>query len=133
MEYYKSIQYNYGCMQIMEREQAHKIRKLFKLECRERNLSYKVENMERNISMLKEEYKKFLELKYNTVIHEKMGMRDIALELNMGKNRAYEPREKLVDDIARFNKNFGTKQGQSKTTLQGIKIYNSTMDMVKIQ
>lgn len=93
----------------MEREQAHKIRKLFKLECRERNLSYKVEKMERNISMLKEEYKKFLELKYNTVIHEKMGIRDIALELNMGKNRAYEPREKLVNDIARFNKNFGTK------------------------
>lgn len=98
-----------GCMQIMEREQAHKIRKLFKLECRERNLSYKVEKMERNISMLKEEYKKFLELKYNTVIHEKMGIRDIALELNMGKNRAHEPREKLVNDIARFNKNFGTK------------------------
>lgn len=93
----------------MEREQAHKIRKLFKLECRERNLSYKVENMERNISMLKEEYKKFLELKYNTVVYEKMGMRDIALELNMGKNRAYELREKLVNDIARFNKNFGTK------------------------
>ena len=93
----------------MEREQAHKIRKLFKLECRERNLSYKVENMARNIDMLKEEYKKFLELKYNTVVYEKMGMRDIALELNMGKNRAYELREKLVNDIARFNKNFGTK------------------------
>lgn len=93
----------------MEREQGHKIRKLFKLECRERNLSYKVENMARNIDMLKEEYKKFIELKYNTVIHEKMGMRDIALELNMGKNRAYELREKLVNDIARFNKNFGTE------------------------
>jgi len=93
----------------MEREQAHKIRKLFKLECRERNLSYKVENMRRNIEMLKLEYKKFLELKYNQVKYDRLGMRDIALELNMGKNKAYELREKLVNDIARFNKNFGTK------------------------
>lgn len=90
----------------MEKEQAHKIRKLFKLECRERNLSYKVENMRRNIEMLKPEYKKFLELKYNQVKYDKMGMRDIALELNMGKNKAYDLREALVNDIARFNRNW---------------------------
>ncbi|MEG2919099.1 MAG: hypothetical protein RR851_14335 [Clostridium sp.] len=91
----------------MEREQAHKIRKLFKLECRERNLSYKVENMERNIGMLKDEYKKFLDLKYNMAAHERMGMREIALELNMCKTKAYEVRENLVIDIARFNRNWG--------------------------
>ncbi|MFR1708944.1 MAG: transcriptional regulator [Clostridium sp.] len=93
----------------MEREQAHKIRKLFKLECIERNLSYKVENMSRNIEMLKPEYKKFLELKYNQVKYKKLGMRDIALELNMGKNKAYDLREELVNDIARFNRNWGIK------------------------
>ena len=93
----------------MEKEQAHKIRKLFKLECRERNLSYKVENMRRNIEMLKPEYRKFLELKYNKVKYDKLGMRDIALELNMGKNKAYDLRADLVNDIARFNRNFGTK------------------------
>ncbi len=65
--------------------------------------------MRRNIEMLKAEYKMFLELKYNQVKYDRLGMRDIALELNMGKNKAYELREKLVNDIARFNKNFGTK------------------------
>lgn len=91
----------------MEKEQVHKIRKLFKLECRERNLSYKVENMRRNIEMLKPEYKKFLELKYNQVKYDKLGMRDIALELNMGKNKAYDLREALINDIARFSKSWG--------------------------
>lgn len=92
----------------MIREQAHMIRKLFKLECRERNLSYKIENMRSNIDMLKPEYKKFIELKYNQVKYN-LGMRDIAIELNMGKNKAYDLREKLINNIARFNKNWGTK------------------------
>lgn len=60
--------------------------------------------MIRNIEMLKPEYKKFLELKY-----DKLDMRDTALELNMGKNKTYDLRKNLVNDIARFNRNFGTK------------------------
>ena len=86
----------------MEKEKAQRTKKLYKLKCEERNLIYRIEKVECNIGMLKGEYKKFLELKYNTAPGEKMGMRDIALELNMSKNKAYDLREELVRNIAEY-------------------------------
>ena len=86
----------------MEKEKAQRTKKLYKLKCEERNLIYRIEKVEGNIGMLKGEYKKFLELKYNTAPGEKMGMRDIALELNMSKNKVYDLREELVRNIAEY-------------------------------
>lgn len=86
----------------MEKEKAQRTKKLYKLKCEERNLIYRIEKVEGNIGMLKDEYKKFLELKYNTAPGEKMGMREIALELNMSKNKAYDLREELVRNIAEY-------------------------------
>lgn len=86
----------------MEKEKAQRTKKLYKLKCEERNLIYRIEKVEGNIGMLKDEYKKFLELKYNTAPGEKMGMREIALELNMSKNKAYDLREELVKNIAEY-------------------------------
>lgn len=86
----------------MEKEKAQRTKKLYKLQCEERNLIYKIEKVEGNIGMLKDEYKKFLELKYNRLPGEKIGMRDIALELNMSKNKAYELREDLIKNIAEY-------------------------------
>lgn len=89
----------------MEQETAQRINKLFKLECEERNLKYKIDKMERNICMLKPEYKEFLRLKYSIG----MGIREIALELNMCKNKAYDLREDLIKNIADYEQNWGTK------------------------
>ena len=86
----------------MEKEKAQRTKKLYKLKCEERNLIYKIEKVEGNIGMLKDEYKKFLELKYNILPGEKRGMRDIALELNMSKNKAYDLREDLIKNIAEY-------------------------------
>ena len=86
----------------MEKEKAQRTKKLYKLKCEERNLIYRIEKVEGNIGMLKGEYKKFLELKYNKVPGEKIGMRDIALELNMSKNKVYDLREELVKNIAEY-------------------------------
>lgn len=86
----------------MEREKAQRTKKLYKLKCEERNLIYKTEKMENNIEMLNSEYKKFLELKYNVTPGEKVSMRDIALELNINKNKAYELRETLIKNIAEY-------------------------------
>ena len=49
----------------MEKERAQRVRKLYKLQCEERNIIYKIEKIESNISMLNEECKSFIELKYN--------------------------------------------------------------------
>ena len=86
----------------MEKEKAQRTKKMYKLKCEERNLIYKIEKVEGNIGMLKDEYKKFLELKYNILPGEKRGMRDIALELNMSKNKAYDLREDLIRNIAEY-------------------------------
>ena len=86
----------------MEKERGQRVRKLYKLKCEERNLIYKIKKVESNIGMLNEEYKKFLELKYNVVPGIKRGMRDIALEMNMSKNKAYDLREELVRNIAEY-------------------------------
>lgn len=87
----------------MEKEKAQRTKKLFKLLCDERNLIYKIQKVERNIGMLNDEYKKFLELKYNRLPGERMGMREIAFEMNMCKSKAYELREKLIENIAKYN------------------------------
>ena len=67
-----------------------------KKELSARNMQYKTEKMKNNINMLNDEHKKFIELKYK----EKMGMRAIALELNMSKNTAYDLRENIVNSIS---------------------------------
>ena len=82
----------------MERELVKRIRNKYKLEAEERNLLYKISKLENNIEMLNEECKKFLKLKYK----DKLGMREIALEMNMSKNKVYDFRERLVEDIAQF-------------------------------
>lgn len=71
----------------MERERAQRTKKLYKLQCEKRNLIYKIEKVEGDIGMLKDKYKKFLDLKYNRVPGEKIGMGEIALEMNMSKNK----------------------------------------------
>ena len=80
----------------MEKERAQRVRKLYKLQCEERNLIYKIEKIESNISMLNEECKSFIELKYN----KGLGVREVALELNMSKNTAYGKRDELINSIA---------------------------------
>jgi len=80
----------------MEKERAQRVRKLYKLQCEERNLIYKIEKMENNISMLNEECKSFIELRYS----KGLGVREVALELNMSKNTAYGKRDELVKSIA---------------------------------
>ena len=80
----------------MEKERAQRVRKLYKLQCEERNLIYKIEKIEINISMLNEESKNFIELRYN----KGLGVRAVALELNMSKNTAYGKRAELINSIA---------------------------------
>lgn len=80
----------------MEKERAQRIRKLYKLQYEERNLIYKIEKIESNISMLNQECKNFIELRYN----KRLGVRDVALELNMSKNTAYGKRDELINSIA---------------------------------
>lgn len=82
----------------MERELVKRIRSKYKLEAEERNLMFKISKLENNIEMLNDECKKFLNLKYK----DKLGMREIALEMNMSKNKVYDFRERLVEDIAQF-------------------------------
>lgn len=94
----------------MEKEKAQRTKKLYKLLCRERDLVYSIEKLDNNIGMLNDECKRFLELKYNILPGEERGIREIAFEMNMSKNRAYELREELVKNIYQFNTlKFGTK------------------------
>lgn len=79
----------------LEREKAHNIRKLFKLECTERNLRNKIKKIESNINMLNEEYKKFIQLKYN----KELRVREVAIEMNMSKNAAYSLKDKIIESI----------------------------------
>ena len=88
----------------MEKEKADRTKELYELQSEERKLISRMDKLEYNISLLNYECKRFLDLKYNKYnqYNKCLGMREIALELNMCKNKAYDFRESLVKNIAEF-------------------------------
>ena len=88
----------------MEKEIARKIKKVFKLECKERDIRHKVNKMESNINMLNEEYQESINLKYNPSNRFKrtLSVREIADELCINKNKAYEHQDKIVENISKL-------------------------------
>lgn len=88
----------------LEKEKAHNIKRLYKLEEKERNLVYKVEKLEKNINELNDISKEFIELKYNPSNKYKriLSVREIAEELHMGKDAAYKLKDSVIESISLF-------------------------------
>lgn len=83
----------------LERELLHKKRKILKLHARIREMEEQIADMDYNISMLSEEYKRFLEWKYG----ERKSIDWIATEMYGGaRTTAYRKREELVESIAQW-------------------------------
>jgi len=83
----------------LERELIQKKKKILKLEARIREKEEQIADMDYNISMLSEEYKRFLEWKYG----ERKSIDWIATEMYGGaRTTAYRKREELVESIAQW-------------------------------
>lgn len=83
----------------LERELLHKKRKILKLHARIREKEEQIADMDYNISMLSEEYKRLIEWKYG----ENKSLAWIATEMYAGaRTTAYRKREEIVENIARW-------------------------------
>lgn len=82
----------------LEKELIYVRKRLYKKKARIRELERQINTMESNISMLSEENKRFLELKYG----DKKTIDEIAYILNMARATVYRKREELIEDIARW-------------------------------
>lgn len=83
----------------LEKELVHKKRKILKLNARIREKEEQITDMDYNISMLSEEYKRLLEWKYG----EGKSLDWIATEMYGGaRTTAYRKREELVESIAQW-------------------------------
>lgn len=84
----------------LERELIQKKKKILKLEARIREKEEQIADMDYNISMLSEEYKRFLEWKYG----ERKSIDWIATEMYGGaRTTAYRKRDELIESIAQWS------------------------------
>ena len=95
---------NEMCKQIerLEKEHVEKTKKLLKNKAKIRELERYIDYMDRNIRMLQEEDKRFLELKYG----DKKNILQISMRLNIAQATAYRKREELVEVIAEYENTF---------------------------
>lgn len=89
------------CKQIekLEREHVLVVKRIFKNKARIRELESFINNMERNIEMLNEEDKRFIELKYG----DKKNILQISLKMNMAQMTAYRKRDEIIKAIAEYD------------------------------
>ena len=95
---------NEMCKQIerLEKEHVEKTKKLLKNKAKIRELERYIDYMDRNIRMLQEEDKRFLELKYG----DKKNILQISMRLNIAQATAYRKREELIEVIAEYENTF---------------------------
>ncbi|MBS6503913.1 MAG: transcriptional regulator [Clostridium sp.] len=95
---------NEMCKQIerLEKEHVDKTKKILKNRSKIREMEGYIDYMDRNIRMLQEEDKRFLELKYG----DKKNILQISMRLNMAQATAYRKREELVEAIAEYENMF---------------------------
>lgn len=95
---------NEMCKQIerLEKEHVEKTKKLLKNKAKIRELERYIDYMDRNIRMLQEEDKRFLELKYG----DKKNILQISMRLNIAQATAYRKREEIVEVIAEYENTF---------------------------
>ena len=86
----------------LEREHLEKTKKILKYKSKLRDMERYIEYMKKNIDLLNEEDKRFLELKYG----DKKNILQISLKLNMAQATAYRKREELVEVIAEYENTF---------------------------
>lgn len=91
---------NEMCKQIerLEKEHVEKTKKILKSRAKLREIERYVDYMDRNIKMLQEEDKRFLELKYG----DKKNILQISMILNIAQATAYRKREELVEVVAEY-------------------------------
>lgn len=82
----------------LEREHVEKTKKILKYKSKLREIERYIEHMNKNIELLNEEDKRFLELKYG----DRNSILQISIKLNMAQATAYRKREELVEAIAEF-------------------------------
>lgn len=92
------------CKQIerLEKEHIDKAKKVLKNRSKIRDMERYIDYMDRNIRMLQEEDKRFLELKYG----DKKNILQISMRLNIAQATAYRKREELVEAIAEYENMF---------------------------
>jgi len=95
---------NEMCKQIerLEKEHVDKTKKILKNKSKIREMERYIDYMDRNIRMLQEEDKRFLELKYG----DKKNILQISMRLNMAQATAYRKREELVEAVAEYENMF---------------------------
>lgn len=95
---------NEMCKQIerLEKEHVEKTKKILKNRSKIREMERYIDYMDRNIRMLQEEDKRFLELKYG----DKKNILQISMRLNMAQATAYRKREELVEAVAEYENMF---------------------------
>ncbi|MBS5886680.1 transcriptional regulator [Clostridium sp.] len=95
---------NEMCKQIerLEKEHVEKTKKILKNRSKIRDMERYIDYMDRNIRMLQEEDKRFLELKYG----DKKNILQISMRLNMAQATAYRKREELVEAVAEYENMF---------------------------
>ena len=89
-------------IEILEREHLEKTKKILKYKSRIRDMERYIEYMNKNIGLLQEEDKRFLELKYG----DKKNILQISIKLNMAQATAYRKREEIVEVIAEYENTF---------------------------
>lgn len=82
----------------LEREQAQRIERLYKAETELRNIEYKTKKIKSTINLLNEDYKYFINLKYNLCLRDE----EIADRMHISKKSAYNKRIKVIKEIIRF-------------------------------
>lgn len=82
----------------LEREQAQRIERLYKAETELRNIEYKTKKIKSTINLLNEDYKYFINLKYNLCLRDE----EIADRIHVSKKSAYNKRKKVIKEIIRF-------------------------------
>ena len=81
---------------------AGETKKILKSRAKLREIERYVDHMDRNIKMLQEEDKRFLELKYG----DKKNILQISMILNIAQATAYRKREELVEVVAEYENTF---------------------------
>ncbi|MGG7144905.1 transcriptional regulator [Clostridium nigeriense] len=95
---------NEMCKQIerLEKEHVEKTKKVLKNRSKIRDMERYIDYIDRNIRMLQEEDKRFLELKYG----DKKNILQISMRLNIAQATAYRKREELVEAVAEYENTF---------------------------
>lgn len=83
----------------LEKDYKHTIRSIGKINSRIREIELEMQNIGYNISLLGEEDKRFLELKYG----DKKNILQISLKLNIAQATAYRKREELIQAISEYD------------------------------